>query len=145
MARKRKDNRDLYASLDADDRTFTRIYPGLITSQAYQNLSLGAKHFYVLCRCQAASKEGRQVLFNHGKEYGIQYGESDFVFPASHLEKFGIKRQNSWKYFKELEETGFIEKREENKHLKRVNVYSFSTRWKQFTVHLTDDSTSSHR
>lgn len=141
MAKKRKDNRDLYASLDADDRTFTRIYPGMIKSQAYQNLSLGAKHFYVLCRCQAASKEGRQVLFNHGREYGIRYDENDFVFPASHLEKFGIRRENSWRYFKELKEGGFIEKKEGNKPLKRVNVYSFSTRWKHSSVHTSDDNT----
>ena len=130
--RKKKDTRDVYASLDSGDRFFARIYPGMIASKAYQNLSLGAKQFYILCRCQACSKEGRQVLFNHGKEYGITYNENDFVFPASHLERFGIKRQNSTKYFKELEKAGFIEKKEENKSLKRVNVYSFSSKWKTF-------------
>lgn len=133
MARRKKVNRDIYASRDCDDRAFTRIYPGLITSEAYKRLSLGARQFYVLCRVQACSKEGRQVLFNHGSEFGIQYDlERDFVFPASHLERFGVRRQNSWKYFKELERAGFIELKEKNKHMKKVNVYTFSSKWKTF-------------
>ena len=34
------------------------------------------------------------------------------------------------KYFKELENAGFLTKKEKNKHMKKVNVYSFSDRWK---------------
>ena len=34
-------------------------------------------------------------------------------------------------FFKEeLENAGFLTKKEKNKHMKKVNVYSFSDRWK---------------
>ena len=127
-----KKNRDIMASLNDSDRSFTRIYPGLIRSRAYHSLSLGAKQFYLLCRVQACSKEGRAVLYRHGKEFGVEYDTNCFVFPASHLETFGIRRQNSTKYFHELEEKGFVDRVENNKHMKKVNVYRFSARWKLF-------------
>ena len=44
--------------------------------------------------------------------------------------EYGLQRTNSQRYFKELIEKGFIEKYESNKHRKKVNVYRFSSKWK---------------
>jgi len=130
MSRAKKPKyRDVYASIGSKDY-FGTIYDGMCRSEVYQSLSIGARHFYTLCRVQAKSSHGKSCLYKHGEEYGITYTEADFVFPASHLNMYGIDRSNACRYFKELEAAGFIEKKEKNKHMKRVNVYSFSNRWK---------------
>lgn len=127
--RKKPKYRDYNASVGEND-FFGTVYVGMIRSAAFQKMSLGARYFYILCRVQAKSTDGRACLHNHGKEFGLIYTENDFVFPASHLKKSGIDRSNASRYFKELEAAGFIEKKEKNKSLKKVNVYSFSSRWK---------------
>ena len=130
MGRRKKKWRDLKASLgDAD--TFGTLYVSMCKSKAYQNLSLGAKHLYDMCRVHSTSKECKQCLYKHGEEYGITYSEYDFVFPAAHLAEYGIDRRNAVRYFNELEAAGFIVKKEKNKPMKKVNVYSFSDKWKQ--------------
>lgn len=130
MSRSKKPKyKDLYASI-GDKDFFGTIYDGMCRSKAYQSLSIGAKHFYTLCRVQAKSTHGKSCLYKHSEEYGITYTEHDFVFPASHLTMYGVDRSNASRYFKELEAAGFIDKKEKNKHMKKVNVYSFSNRWK---------------
>lgn len=122
--------RDSYASVGNNDY-FGTIFDGMCRSKAYQSLSIGAKQFYTLCRVQAKSTHGRRCLYNHGEEFNDTYSENDFVFPAKHLELYGVHRANAFKYFRELEKAGFIDKKEKNKHMWKVNVYSFSKRWKQ--------------
>ncbi len=121
--------KDLYASI-GDKDFFGTIYDGMCRSKAYQSLSIGAKQLYTLCRVQSKSTHGKSCLYKHSEEYGITYTEHDFVFPASHLKMYGVDRSNANRYFNELEAAGFIDKKEKNKHMKKVNVYSFSNRWK---------------
>jgi hypothetical protein len=130
MSRSKKPKyKDPYASI-GDRDYFGTLYDGMCRSKAYQSLSIGAKQFYTLCRVQAKSTHGKSCLYKHSEEYGITYTEHDFVFPASHLNMYGVDRSNASRYFKELEAAGFIDKKEKNKHIKKVNVYSFSNRWK---------------
>lgn len=120
--------KDIYASSKANDN-FGTLFESMLKSSQYQSLSIGAKQFYTLCRVQARTKGGTSCLYNHGNETDTSYKDCDFVFPASHLESFGINRSNASRYFKELVQKGFIEYKERNKHKKNVNVYSFSNRW----------------
>lgn len=130
MSRSKKPKyKDLYASV-GDKDFFGTIYDGMCKSKKYQALSIGAKQFYTLCRVQAKSSHGTSCLYKHGAELGITYTEHDFVFPASHLKMYGFDRSNASRYFKELIAAGFINIKESNKHMKKVNVYSFSNRWK---------------
>lgn len=111
--------------------TFGMIYDGLIQSEQYKRLSLGVRDFYIKCRVQSASKHGRSCLFKHSEETGATYDiDNDFVFPAKHMQMYGIDRSNGQKLMNELISAGFIEIKEKNKHMYKVNVYSFSGRWK---------------
>lgn len=120
---------DIRACLGVKDR-FGTLYDGMCTSKAYIELSIGAKQFYTLCRVQAQSARGKACLYKHAEEFGISYNDHCFVFPSSHLEKYGYDRSNAVKYFNELVAAGFIKKLERNKHLKKVNVYEFIEDWK---------------
>lgn len=127
---KKKKYKDITASAKGNDY-FGTIYDGMCKSAQYKRLSIGAKQFYTICRVQSHSSHGRACLYNHGNEFGIKYTENDFVFPSSHLMMYGYDRSNAGKYFKELMAAGFIIKKEGNKALKKVNVYSFSDNWKK--------------
>lgn len=131
MGRKKTIFKDLYASTSENDNYGT-LFNSMCKSKAYQSLSLGAKQFYSICRVQARSEHGRRYLTQHAKETNANYStDRYFVFPASHLSKYGYDRRNSTKYFHELEEAGFIKTVEQNKHTrKQPNVYCFSDKWK---------------
>jgi hypothetical protein len=79
---------------------------------------------------QSKSNRGKSCLYKHKEEYGIDYTENCFVFPASHMQRYGIERSNGSNYLKQLIVAGFIEKVENNKAVKKVNVYKFSNKWK---------------
>ncbi|MCR5836708.1 MAG: hypothetical protein K6G88_09385 [Lachnospiraceae bacterium] len=131
MGRSKKTQfKDTRASVSGKDY-FGTIYDGMCRSETYRKLHIGAKHFYTLCRVQSRSSHGKACLYKHAKEWGTNYNENYFVFPASHLEMYGIERSNAHKYFKELQEAGFIRKVECNKHIHKVNVYEFSDKWKK--------------
>ena len=130
MSRKTKNpNVDGTASMGGDD-TFGRVWESMTQSYAYKQLTLAEKHFYTICQLQAHSKIGRACLYNHGIEDGIEYGEHDFVFPSSHLKRYGYDKSNGYRLLKALCDKGFISKLENNKHRKCVNVYSFIREWK---------------
>lgn len=131
MSRRRKKPRytDINASIGSNDY-FGTVFDGMFQHPQFQKLTCGARLFYCYCRVQAKSEHGRSCLYQHGKEFGITYTDADFVFPAKHLEMYGYDRSNATRYFKELENAGFLTKKEKNKHMKKVNVYSFSDRWK---------------
>lgn len=111
--------------------TFGRLYGSVLKSERYKTLSIGARNLYCCCIAQASSNEGRQCLFKHGEENGSNYilGR-DFVFPARHLSEYNIDRSNAVKWFRELEDAGFITVLEKNKNRRKMNVYSFSSGWK---------------
>lgn len=121
---------DYNASVGKDDK-FGMMYDGMAKSEAYQKLKCGEKLFYIICRIQARSKQGTTCLYKHSAENGKNYSENDFVFPAEHMELYGYDRSNGGKYLKALVEAGFIEEKENNKHRYKVNVYSFSSKWKE--------------
>lgn len=130
-SKKKQYKPDIYASVGVNDN-FGCIYDGMLKSKAFQELHPGAKIFYVICRVQAQTSKGKQCLFMHGQDADRNYNEKcDFVFPAKHMREYGYKRENGHKYLQELIEAGFIEKKECNKPQKKVNVYSFSTKWKE--------------
>ena len=133
MARKKQYKPDIYASAGNRD-TFAMIYHDLIISDAFQSLTCAEKLFYVICRVQSRSQKGRECLYKHGIEEGVKYNEHDFVFPASHMKKYGYDRSNGQKYLKALIDKGFIKRKEQNNHRYKVNVYSFTDGWKQWTV-----------
>ncbi len=132
MGRKKgaKTNRDVNASLNDKDIYYGRLYEGMMKHGSFKKLSIGTRMFYVLCRVQAQSEEGRRCLYAHGKDECRKYNpDVEFVFPAKHLEEYGIRRQNATNYFRELEKAGFIMKVEQNNHRQKVNVYRFIHKW----------------
>lgn len=130
MAKKNKYSVDIYGSKSPNDK-FGMVYDGLLKSKAFQELECGARFFYIVCRVQARSKEGTSSLYRHGEEHGIMFAPNDFVFPASHMKLYGIDRSNGSKWMKQLIKAGFIEIKEQNKHRYKINVYSFSIKWKK--------------
>lgn len=127
MGRKKKKYNDYFASLNEQDK-FGTLYAGMLTHDKFKALSIGAKYFYICCRVNLY--KGRACLYKHGKEDGTEYAENDFAFPAAQQADYGIDRSNGAKYIKELEQAGFILRKEQNAHRRKVNVYSFSDKWK---------------
>ena len=127
-----KKNKILDYSGAETNEPFGRVYSSVMKSEQYRSLSIGARQLYCCCRAQESSRKGRQCLFRHGAEDGndsyVEY--RDFVFPAKHLSEYDIERSNAVKWFRELEDAGFITIREKNKHRRKVNVYSFSDKWR---------------
>ncbi len=131
MQQKKQSNYTDYNASNGVNDNFGTIYAGMCKSDAFKSLNISLRFFYVVCRVQSQSKEGRQCLYRHCEEEGTKYDHhTHFVFPASHIEEYGYDRRNAFKYLNELANAGFIEKVENNKHRKKVNVYRFVSKWK---------------
>lgn len=132
MASKKKTFKpDKFASKEGNHESFGTVYHSMVTDDKFKKLSNMAKEVYFYCRIQLTSKESRECLFNHGKEQDITYGDGCFVFPSKHQQGYGfMDRGNFSGWMQELINAGFIERVEHNKHRRKVNVYRFSTRWK---------------
>ena len=122
--------KDIFASAKAKDN-FGMIFDSMLQCERFQQLRTRTKWMYVLCRVQARTEEGGKVLHEHGKSEGKIYPLNCFVFPAAHMERYGMLKQNGSKELKALEEAGFISTVEKNSHRQKVNVYQFSEKWKQ--------------
>lgn len=138
MGKKKQQHIERYASAissKGQPDKFGMIYESMVKHEKFNKLSIGAKWLYVLCRIQLNTKKQIQCRHNHEDEIqkagaDIRYDyERDFVFPAKQLKEYNIQRQNAYKYFNELEEHGFIERKERNGIRQKVNVYSFSDKW----------------
>lgn len=128
-SKQKKKFHDVYASIKPNDN-FGTLFDSMCQSEAYKSLTLGEKQMYTMCRVQAKSPHGRKCLYKHGEEYGRKYdADKYFVFPAEHMAKYNIDRSNGGKWLKQLEEKGFIERVECNKHIQKVNVFAFSNKW----------------
>lgn len=128
---RQKKYRDFNASAKPNDN-FGTLFDSMCQSEAYKNLTLGEKQMYSMCRVQSKSPHGRSCLYKHGEEYGRTYDvDKYFVFPAEHMARYGIDRSNGGKWLKQLEEKGFIERVECNKHIQKVNVYVFVNKWQK--------------
>lgn len=122
---------DYFASKGGTHETFGMIYDSLMKSEQFKELPLYARYIYVACRNQINSKSCRETLYNHGKESGIDYPDNCFVFPAKQQKEYGFNdRSNFSKGMKELIEAGFIKLYENNRYTWNVNVYQFSSAWK---------------
>lgn len=114
---------------------FGRVHESLVKSHAYQKLKPQEKVFYLLCRVQAETETGRQCLYNAINEQKLDLQDTGnphkyFVFPASHMDEYGIDRYGGCRALKALENAGFIKVVANNKHRFKVNVYEFSDEWK---------------
>lgn len=131
MSKKKIKYNDVTASAKAGEN-FGTLFPSMLESDIFQSLSNPAKILYMACRVVSKTEEASKCLYAHSCEDNVKYTEYDFVCSAKFIERYaGINRKNATKYFNELIEKGFIEKLEANKHRKDVNVYSFSTKWKE--------------
>ena len=121
----------MYATDNPNDN-FGMIHEGLLKSLQFQNLSSGAQNFLLTCYVHAQTEKSRRCLYNHGKEFSREYDhERDFVFPRKQMEEYGVDGSNGYKYLKALIDAGFLEIKEQNKHMRMVNVYSFSSKWRE--------------
>jgi len=131
-----------------DDNPYSKygfLYCDLLKSKKYQALSKPAQLFYLVCIGNSHDDKARACLKEHVKrdnvfcgrpeytdiEYFFEHGY--FVFPARQLREYGYTRAYGWKLMQELIDAGFVEKKENNKARQQVNVYKFSTRWKNKT------------
>lgn len=118
------------------------LYVDLMKSLKFQSMSKQAQLFYIVCLANYHDDVARASLKKHIRDDNLLAGRDEFtdvdyylsngyfVMPAKHMEEYGYKRSNGSKLLSELIEHGFIDKVENNKHRKKVNVYKFSTRWK---------------
>lgn len=127
--KKRVKYSDYFASSEANDN-FGTIFNSMCKCKKFQELPPAARWFYALCRVESQTSESKACLYRHASLEAREYAPNCFVFPAKHQEQYGIKRQNGSEYFKLLIDAGFIEYEENNAHRKVVNVYRFSTKWK---------------
>lgn len=121
--------RDTRASTNDKD-TFGTIYESMLLSDTWQSLKKSTQNLYIYCRVQSRSRAGRACLFKHAREYETKYdSDIEFVFPAKHIEKYGLDRRNFKRGLTELIQAGFLEIVEQNNHRRDVNVYRFSNKW----------------
>lgn len=140
MAKKKSEkNYDNTASTTNED-TYTMLFDSMIKSRAFQELTPNGKVMLLYCRNQKTCKNGRACLYELAKERAKIHKDDTlinkymtepfFVFPSKQLEIYGIDRRNASRYFKELENKGFIKKIECNKGRYKVNLYKFIDAWK---------------
>lgn len=134
LARSKKHKRysDIFASSAGEKDNYGTMFESMLTSNTYKALSIGAKHFYTLCRVQAQSESGRRALYKLA-EYEQRkqpYPQHFFVFPASHMRKYGVDDANGRKYMRELIACGFIVIKEDNSQRRIATIYAFSDLWK---------------
>lgn len=144
MAKKKVPTPDFFCSADTKDVRFGRVYPGQLQSEAFKALPLGARYFYLLCRCQEQSETGKRCLYQHAAQHGRKYPAGCFVFPASALHRYGVDSGNASRYFKVLIEAGFLRMVECNKAQRLVNVYAFSAEWKKTALSEKQKTSVSH-
>ena len=132
MGRKKKSKEEMPFA-DVGNTNFGMVRDGLLQSPFFQSLTIGERYFYIVCLVEAKTSKSRRCLYNHGKENGKEelYSTLDFVFPAAHMRLYGFDSGNGSRYLKSLIEKGFLERVEGNKPRQQVNVYRFSTRWKE--------------
>lgn len=110
---------------------YGQIYPSMMKSDRFKSLTNVEKLLLFTCIAEASSEEGRRCLYRHGEAEGKHYDPNQFfVFPNSHMVSFGLEPRNSRKSLKVLIQNGFVEKVEDNHCRRLVNVYKFSTNWK---------------
>lgn len=128
----KKDNDPRLSLTDKDN--FAIIYEGALTSKQYTSMSLSARQLYIACIMQNKSGKGKANLHLFNEQHGTDYNEREgyFTMPKKRISDYGLKPNTCHtKSFKELEDHGFIEVVEPNRHRHIENIYRFSTAWKK--------------
>lgn len=138
---------------------FLMLPPEIFEEKAFQELSYGARQFYILLCVHKETDIQRACLYKALQEYnevcGLGLAEIDlkneampskrtkitsnyFVAPLKQLEVYGYKKSYITKLKKELIDKGFIrvvyaQKGRYSGWEKNVTVYQFSNKWKQKT------------
>lgn len=99
---------------------FAQVYLSMLESDEYLSLTTTQQQLLTFMVSQIHNKE----LIKGG------YGMNAFYFNRAIQRKFNLtnKHQNI-KNIKALEEKGFIKTLENNRHNKRKNIYSLSSKW----------------
>lgn len=128
-----KKENDPFLSLTNKDN-YTYIYDGTLTSKQFTSMSPSAQRLYFACISQRMSGKGKANLHLFNEQHGKDYNEKDgyFTMPRKRIQDYGLKPDTCYKTgFKELEEAGFIEVVERNRHRKIENIYRLSKAWKK--------------
>lgn len=92
---------------------------------------MGTRQFYDVCRVHAASIEGRRLLAAIGKNRGEEYDfNMMFAFPTTALREYGYSNAEASRYFKQLEQAGFV-KNVERYYNRSANIWRFISDWHQ--------------
>lgn len=142
MARKSTKQAPVWAFESNPYSKYGFLYVDLMKSLKFQAMTKQAQLFYMVCLANYHDDVARASLKKHIREDNLFNGRDEFadidyylsngyfVMPAKHMEEYGYKRSNGCKLITELIDHGFVEKVENNKHRKKVNVYRFSAKWK---------------
>lgn len=133
-----------------EDNPYSRygvIYVDMLKSPKFQSLSNPAKLLYLTMTAHAREEKAIECLYNAILDLDELLGlntpkmdidrtvyQSDFkyfVFPLRQYKQYGLESKGVYKYSRELLAAGFIENPVRQTHLKRVNIYQFSTHWKE--------------
>lgn len=128
-----KKENDPFLSLTNKDN-YTYIYDGTLTSKQFTSMSPSAQRLYFACISQRMSGKGKANLHLFNEQHGKDYNEKDgyFTMPRKRIQDYGLKPDTCYKTgFKELEDAGFIEVVERNRHRKIENIYRLSKAWKK--------------
>lgn len=126
----KKARADYYFSDGAEDRFYSKLYPGQLKNEKFLALSLGAKYLYLASRAHVKTSECRRTLHAHSQAFGREYPESAFCFTAQQLARYGISRSKAPAWFRELVQNGFLSVMENNALQRLPNVYCFSASWR---------------
>lgn len=133
-----------------EDNPYSRygsICVDMLKSSKFQSLSNPAKLLYLTMTAHSREEKAIECLYNAILDLDELLGlntpkmdidrtvyQSDFkyfVFPLRQYKQYGLESKGVYKYSRELLAAGFIENPVRQTHLKRVNIYQFSTHWKE--------------
>jgi len=130
---------------------YGRLYADMCKSKKfYKVLTPGEQLFLLKCIAHATTKECKECLYKAletrcmelGEEKSKEdialmtyntknrYGHDLFVFPYKHAQKYGYSSASISKYFRILEEKGFIKTIQNGQLQHKVSIYEFVGKWK---------------
>lgn len=132
MSRKKKSYKpNPYLSVGGENDSFTLIYGSLLRSEAFKRLTAAEKHVAMCCFYQVQDQDSKRCLHELWKDSEKEVLSGYFVFPASHMAKYGINQGNGSRTLDKLCHVGFIKLIEQNKNRRLPNVYSLDDQWKK--------------
>lgn len=91
---------------------YSRLSRSLLQHHAFISLTSNERYVYI---AMVNVAEGKEV----------------FQFPKAKYEQYGLSKITVVRAVKSLQAAGFIKIRENNRHLRKPNVYQFSREWKE--------------